>query len=93
MTAEPMELSVGRAVLQRFREYNEARHGEKLRACDAIKAVIDTRPGQSPTARQARSRVDWAALGIPVPKLRTMQRYLKHVHASHVGLSQQGRID
>ena len=80
MSVDPLELKVGRAVLQRFREHNATRHAECQRLRGAIKAVLDACPSENLNARQICYRLDLRALGRSAyPSLRSVQWHLQSI--------------
>jgi len=78
---EEIELAVGRSVLERFREHNEARHAEGMRLRRAIASVLAVEPDLN--ARQVHSRLNPTALSRScLPSLRAVQWHLQRIRVA-----------
>jgi len=76
--SDPFELVVGRAVLRRLREHNNARREAGMRLRTAMKAVSDAHPDL--TAREVQQELDYQALGRDEPpSLRAVQWHLQQI--------------
>lgn len=85
----PDPLTVGLAVLERFQRYNEALKAQGDRLREAIRVIDGQHVGPVLIRAEAvRALLDLAALGrTKRPSLRTVQRHLEKIRASHVGVS------
>jgi hypothetical protein len=89
MGTEPLELTVGRQVLERFRSANAARQAQGDRLRTAIRYIVEANAGGSSLTGPAilAQLPTPAELGrIKAPSLDSVQRHLRAIRAAHVGV-------